>query len=65
MVNESKKRMRFANPDPLNFETLILHDVIPGGVTIGEVDAAIQEWWRTASCAARSKVPSLPVDPSS
>lgn len=35
-TNPPDKRMRFANPRPLNFETRVLRKVIPGGVTLRE-----------------------------
>lgn len=45
MGTNHHKPNRFANPKPLNLETRILHDAVPGGVTIGEVDAAIRKYW--------------------
>lgn len=63
-TNRPDKRMRFANPKPLNLETRVLHDVIPGGVTVGEVDAAIQAWWRKAVSTENPEVPPSTQDPS-
>lgn len=49
MVDGSRTPRRFEKPKQLNLETRILHDLVPGGVTIGEMDAAFQKYWANSS----------------
>ncbi len=53
------KPNRFANPKPLDLETRILQGVVPGGVTVGEVDAAIREYWGRNSSGASLNIASF------
>lgn len=57
------KRLRFQNPTVLNPENRVLYNMIDGGITIREVDEAIQEWLSVIYCEKKIEESSMKAGP--